>query len=70
MGDKAAIALAESLSSNASLTSLAWDDNEINLGGWQAFASCLRSNKTLKVVPPPFRDIYRALEGALLALFL
>jgi len=62
MGDKCATLLPEALRTNTSLTYLNWDGNEVNYGGYQAFASCLKSNKTLQNIPPPLNDIERAIS--------
>lgn len=61
MGDKTATLLSEALSKNTSLTSLKWDDNSVNLGGWQTFVSVMKNNKTLKTMPLPERDITKAI---------
>jgi len=64
MGDAAATELAEGLSKNASLTSLQWDENAVNLGGWQAFCSALKNNKVLQKMPSPEKDIAKAMSAA------
>jgi len=64
MGDAAATELAEGLSKNTSLTSLQWDENAVNLGGWQAFCSALKNNKALQKMPSPEKDIAKAMSAA------
>jgi len=38
--------------------------NQITLGGWQAFSSALKNNKTLREVPSPEKDIGKAISSA------
>jgi len=64
IGDTAATELAEALSKNQSLKILKWDENSINVGGWQALCSALKSNKTLQQMPNPERDIVRAISSS------
>jgi hypothetical protein len=75
IGDKGATGLSEAISKNASITSLSWDENNVNpagnkfnvmlegvdtLKGWQSFVSALKSNKTLKIMPRPETDLNKA----------
>ena len=40
------------------------DENLTTLGGFQAFGSAIKNNKSLKEVPNPDKDIQKAIMGA------
>jgi len=63
IGDKAAISLAESIRTNVSLKYMTWDRNDVDLGGFQAIASSLKTNKVLMGIPPPVVDLETALNA-------
>src|SRR4051794_18979726 len=57
--------ISEALRKNTSLTYMAWDNNGVNIGGYQAFRSCLASsNKTLLEVPYPRFDVEKAVASS------
>jgi len=62
IGDKAAISLAEAIRFNTTLKYMTLDRNNVDLGGFQAFASSLKTNKTLLGVPPPIEDLESAMN--------
>ena len=62
---KTATEISESLRKNTTLTYLSWDNNGVNIGGYQAFRSCLTtSNKTLFEVPHPRQDVEKAISSS------
>jgi len=64
MGDKAAIELCDALRVNGALSHLVWDENYVNLSGYQALASALKTNKRLSKMPLPVEDLDRAVDEA------
>lgn len=59
LGDRGAVALAQTLRANSTLTQLAYDRNDITPTGLQCIAHALRANSTLQHIALPHDD-YRA----------
>jgi hypothetical protein len=62
MGNRGAVALGKALQTNNTLASLAWDDNQTTLAGFQSFKVGIDRNISLKVMTLPILDISAAIR--------
>eukprot|EP01116_Phalansterium_solitarium_P017434 TRINITY_DN4296_c0_g1_i1.p1 TRINITY_DN4296_c0_g1~~TRINITY_DN4296_c0_g1_i1.p1 ORF type:complete len:727 (+),score=184.14 TRINITY_DN4296_c0_g1_i1:1020-3200(+) len=63
LGNQAAVLLAGFVAANKVISKIGWDDNDIQLAGWQTFAEALRLNDSLCEMAEPMKDISRVVSG-------
>ncbi|KAI8065448.1 hypothetical protein BC940DRAFT_276051 [Gongronella butleri] len=63
IGDHGATALSDVLAHNATLRTLAIDDNKITIDGYKALVTALKTNTTLVELPKPTHDIRTQLNS-------